>query len=324
MGMTVNYTIEMLHQPKKPLPEESIRLNMNDTYSVPWMRRGVQTADNPEKTGDETAMTPLVRLHIPAHVLEAGAGLVQKELFTPEYLANLQGVIFEGSVMQVEANGVNYGAVPTMRELTRLFSEEVMLPVLKQIAPISVRATLISSENGTLYLGRRANVSINGKLDTYPAGTVTYGHGLGSALRKEAREEAGIEIGIDGTATFVGIARGRTDSPNPNFNYIIETPWSVEKMRESLGPEHDKVYAIALDEEVLTERIVGDFVRDTPDHDRMTDAGLAALLQACRAYFGDKWYADTKGEIGAMADPRITILERDIVGNTPRAPTSFA
>ncbi len=234
--MTVNYTIEMLYQPKKALPEESIRLSMNDTYCVPWMRRGVQTADNPGKTGDETAINPLVRLHVPVHVLEAGAGLVQKERFTSEYLANLQRVTFDGSVMLVEANGVNYGAVPAMRELTRMFSEEVMLPVLDQIAPISVRATLISPENGTLYLGRRANVSVSGKLDTYPAGTVTYGYGLGSALRKEAREEAGLEIGTDGAASFVGIARGRADGPNPHFNYIIETPWSIEKIRENLGP----------------------------------------------------------------------------------------
>ncbi len=74
----------------------------------------------------------------------------------------------------------------------------------------------------------------------------------------------------------------------------------------------------------MTERIVGDFVRETSDHRSMTDAGLAALLQACRAYFGGKWYADTKGEIAAMADPRITILERDIVGNPLRARSSFA
>lgn len=315
----VNYTLEiMFDTSQNPLPAERVELTVEDTFTTALgLRHGVKTEENPEKTSDEIPRFPVKSVNIPDYISKAGAEIVQKKRFTPEWLMNLQSfdVAFDGLVVHIGANKVNYGALPVLRELVKIFPADEMQSVLNQIAPMAVRAVLVSRDNGMAYLARRKNVEISGGIETFPAGTEGEDDSPLTALKKEAWEEAGIKIGVDGTtASFLGIGRGRTEGPNPNLFYLIETPLTLEQLFEQIRrntntKEHDKFYGIPWDEQILTECIVEDFVRKTPDHAKMPDVSVLSLLFAGGADFGPEWLEDTKNELLSLKEPSFTIID---------------
>ncbi len=303
----VEYALEFMRKFDR-IPEDRVRLNVAQTFSVPFRRHGVEDRENPEKTRDEVLRAPAAPLFIPKEVLAKGEEVIQTKRFTPEYVVNLNGIRVEGEDIMVEANLTNYGVLPTLREQVSIFPESVMNPVLGQIAPVAVRGTFVSFKDKKIYLARRANTVQSGKIETYPAGTVSEGDDLSSALRNEAREEAGFRIGEDGNAYLIGVVRGRKDGPNPNFNYLIETDWTLEKFREKVGKEHDKVYAVDLNGDALRKFITTEFVSTTSDHDKTPDVSLAALLQVGQSIFGDKWFEGTLEELQAKV--QLSVLKR--------------
>lgn len=290
--------------------ESDVKLRMVDTYTVPFFRHGVTDAAEPKRTADEVVREPLEKLFIPPDVLSIGAGIIQRERFRPEYCLNLLDVEFKEGVVTVTANHINYGVLPTLRKLTEIFPEETMRPVLEQLALLAVRAVTVSPQNEKIYLARRAGSTVgSGKIETFPAGTVTEDNNdLGSALMNEAFEEAGLEI-HDYSAHLVGLVRGRGDDPIPNFIYMIETPWSLEQMQNGMGKEHDRIYTVKLDEREVREYIRTDFILRTPEHTRASDAGLASLLQVGRTMFGDKWYSGTVNELRDLEHPTVTVYD---------------
>ena len=302
------YTVEMVRHFDR-VPMENVRVDVSKTFAAPFLRRGVETRESPEKTRDEAARLPAAELFIPKEVIDAGARIVNTKKFTPEYLVNLQGVEVERDSIVVRVNHINYGVVPALRDLTGMFPEDLMKTVLNQLAPVAVRGVLISPKEGTLYLARRANVAQSGKIDTYPAGTVSEGDDLESALRKEADEEVGLKLGNDVSAELIGIVKGRRDGPNPNFTFRMVTEKPLKEIEAgTVGKEHDKVYPIRLDEKIVQETIRG-LVLDAPDHSRITDVGLGALLQAGRIEFTNGWYEETKSMLHSMKEPEINIIE---------------
>lgn len=217
--------------------------------------------------------------------------------------------------IRIEANMVNYGSLAAIQGLTSAFSEETMLPVLNQVAPIAVRGILVS-EKGLIYLGRRANSTyIGGKIDTYPAVCVGEGEGgLSVTLEKEALEEASFRIGEDGEAHLIGLTRGKNTTSWPCFNFIIRTDWSLETLRKNTGREHDEVYAVELDPNVLRARITDDLVVADPGkngYDRITEHGLSALLQVGKSFFGANWYQNLARELQDRYPFTMKISEND-------------
>ena len=267
------------------VPESNIKVKVREVFTVPYYRHGVEKPGDP-KTSDEVVRSPLKQFNIPEEVLLAGQREIQTKRFTPEYLLNLEGLRVENQAVVVEANLVNYGVVPSTRAIAPLFPEEIIRPVLDQVAPIAVRGVLVSDEHGSIYFGRRANVDCSGRIETFPAGSVSEGENLTEALRKEAKEEAGMELGKDGEARLISLIRGRTIDTNPNFVYMIQTPWSIQKVEESLGKEHDKVYSIRLDEKILHDRLLNDFIVPTNNHDSMTETSIGGVLEVGRIVFG--------------------------------------
>ncbi len=308
------YTIEMMRHFNK-IPYANVTVSQTNTYTIPFRRYGVESPENPDKTRDEQIKRPLDFSFLQASpiwssIMPAGIEILKGKKFTPEYLLNLRGVDLDGEFVRVSANYVNYGVLPALRELTVRYPEEVMLPVLKEIAPIAVRAVLVSEKHGSIYMARRANVSRSGKIDTYPAGTVSEGNNLTAALRKETKEEAGFRIDEDGTAYLIGLARGRSDAPNPNFIYIIHTHWSFEQIKKNTSAkEHDEVFRIELDDRKLREHIKNDIIHTTEEHDNIVDIGLAAILQTGLVLFGAKWYGETLDELRCLTSPKIKIME---------------
>ncbi len=314
------YTVELLRNFDR-VPLDHTRLSVANEYLSPWLRHGVQNIKAPAKTADEQLREPRVSLGslvppIPPEVLAMGAELVQGKKFTPEYILNLIGMSEASGRLEVRANHINYGVLPVLRDLTGIFTEQVMHPVLDHFAPIAVRGVLTSPRHGVMYLARRANVSVSGAIDTYPAGVVEEGKTLVAALGAEASEEAGLTLGSSTTALLIGVSRGRTEAPNPNFNYMMETNWSLQRLTETSMSEHDRVYEVRLDEKVLQRFILEELILPQKEHARITDAGLGAMLQFGRAYFGSAWYAETiemlqkAHSLPEQSYPKITVIDR--------------
>jgi len=169
----VDYTIDILKHFNK-VPEDNIKLNLTGTFTIPF--RG----------SNEILRNPREQLFIPKEVMSAGEEIIKSKKFRPGWVANYKGMKIKNGVIYVDANIVNYGALPVIRDLTQIFPDSIMLPVLNQIAPLAVHALMISPNNGSMYLARRVNVDCSGQLSTYPAGTVAEGNDIRATLREEA------------------------------------------------------------------------------------------------------------------------------------------
>ena len=310
------YKLEMRHFGK--VPEGNVRTYVKEGYVILAARRGAPEREGalPIKTADETVRSPRLGLIVDSGINSLAQRVVQERLFTPEYLLNITRVQFNGYVVDIYANKVNYGSLSALQVITSQFPEDKIRPVLDQVAPGSARGVLVSAKNEVIYLARRKNVNVaSGRIDTYPAGgTGEDESDINYTLRAEAMEEAGFRIGQDGEAFLIGLTRGRNEGISPSFNYMIETDWSIDTLRRNTTPEHDKVYETPLDEKKLRERIVEDLVvpsQGRREYERITEHGLSALLQVGKVLFGNGWY---KSVVGNLLDryEDISITESNI------------
>lgn len=305
-----SYRIEITHF--NNIAGQNPTFKVEKTFSIPFRRTGVESKEDPLHTKDEILRYPLEELAIPSPVLTLARKIINTKKFTPGWIANCRRIEIQNGQINIEANLTNYGVLPTLMELTRIFPDEIMRPVLDQIAPLGVHSVMLSIRNGSLYLARRVNVDCSGQLSVYPSGTVAEGYNIRTTLERESIEEAGFKLGYDGTECLIGLVRGRGDSPNPNLVYMINTPWSFKQLNLNTSrDEHDKVYAIPLDEKIIADKLKNDFIFRTPDHDRILGASVAAILLVGKTLFGNRWYITTIGNLHDLESHNIKITDED-------------
>lgn len=311
----MNYNLQLRHF--DPIRADALKMNVEKTASILALRRGAPPQkDKPaEKTADEHEQFQRRELRIPKWMGRAAEEVLRNRLFTPNYVLNLLSANVENGVLQLHVNYTNYGSLVAMQALVPELPISMMLPIQDQVAALGTRATIYSSSSGAILLGRRRGVYISGKIDVFPAGMADADlSDVYKTIQREALEEVSFAIDPD-TIVFIGIGRGlQGDWPNPNVHYLIRTCEGIGSLKSGINEEHDEAYSVYLDADgtALRRLIVNNYVVATPkthDYDRITSAGLGALLQAGKVLLGNKWYTETVAELHERYPDQVRITK---------------
>ena len=305
------YKIQMLAYYGK-LADNKIEVDTIDRTVVLALRQGAISKPNedPRRTADEVYPSPIERVSVSPEIQAKADEVARNTLFRQELLHNIDKINFDGDVLHITQSKVNYGSLVALRGVAKVFPEEAVQPIMDQIRPMGVIGVLVNEKEQVFYMGRRSNVLVSGQWMVYPAGTVGEKSDPKQEIATEAKEEANMTLGVDGTAYLVGMARGWYHSTDPNFSYAITTDWSLRKLWENTAKnEHDLVIAVPMDEKGVVKYLKDEMFGSDANknvYDKLVDAGIGTLLNVTRLFFGDKWYNETVAELNSVPGVSIT------------------